>query len=679
MRWREPVQSYKGTIMSKISENKKYLTLEGVRVSYRPKDDTIHLTSIDEDLAAEGFHLTLKQGSDSESILRSLLLEKGLIRPDEARGEFLDSPDLVGGTPEVRDRILRSEPTPFSPHSTMPVSSGQSSAGSMDGVITQNTGTKGGHGKTNASFISKFAKIWKPNENTELPTRLAGNIDKDTPWDVIRLGVAKSGYVDWQVNTFPHMLLAGATGSGKSVIQRNIFFHCLRHNEYWKFFGIDLKRVELAAYNAYKNTTAGIATTVAEALMLLQVIDDEMMRRYDLMEYESVNNYQDLLYNNKTNSTKAIMVLIDEATMLLAPSGSKTEEGKAEDAAKIEIYALLMKLVRLGRAAGIHIVTAAQRPDATVFTSEFKANLDVRIAAGRMDSTPSSMILDSGDAMNIPPVKGRGIIKFGSSSEEFQSYFSSMSLGDEWVQRFGKEAEPERWAELNRKKQPKSPLKYSPFILGEDANGEVVQWDSYMNRAMLIAGNDILGRLQLQNQLFRNTVTDSSTPWVKKKLNFDDPESWTLLLNNLLEIKDDMDKRYRLMEEEGASNYADYSTPFPTHLLILECFEKLYAENIPFDLVGDRDEIITIVGYILRVGRAAGMRLIVSGDTKLPGLMKPEMLGNIDVRIATSQMREEASWQLMHSDAASKIAYSGEWLIWFGPQNKLHKILYKKD
>lgn len=658
--------------MSKISENKKYLTLEGVRVSYRPKDNTIHLTSTDEDLAAEGFHLTLKQGSDSENILRSLLLEKRLIRPDESRGEFLDNPK----PPEFQPQPGHGIHGPLSP---IPVSSGQSSAGSMDGAITYNTGTKGGKGKTSASFLDRFAKMWKPEENAELPTRLAGNMDKDTPWDTIRLGVAKSGYVDWQVNTFPHVLLGGPTGTGKSVIQRNIFFHCLRHNEYWKFFGIDLKRVELTPYSVYKNTTAGIATSVEDALTMLQFIDEEMMRRYDLMEYEGVNNYQDLLYNNKTNTTKAIMLLIDEVAMLLAPSGSKAEEGKAEDTAKVEISVLLIKLARLGRAAGIHIVAASQRPDATVFTSEFKANLDVRIAAGRMDSTPSSMILDSGDAMNTPPVKGRGVIKFGSSLEEFQSYFSSLSLGDEWVQRFGKEAEPERWAELNRKKQPKSPLKYPPFILGEDVRKEIVQWDSYMNRAMLIVGNDILGRLQLQKQLLNKTITENSAPWVKKKLDFDDSGSWRLLLNNLLEVKDEMDKRYRLMEEEAASNYADYSTPFPTHLLILESFEKLHAENIPFDLVEDRDEILSTVAYILRVGRAAGMRLIISGNTKLPGLMKPEMLANIDVRIATSKMRTDDSWQLMHSDAASQIAYSGEWLVWFGYQNKLHKFIYKKN
>jgi hypothetical protein len=672
MRWREPVQSHKGTIMSKISENKKYLTLEGVRVSYRPKDNTIHLTSIDEDLAAEGFHLTLKQGSDSESILRSLLLEKGLIRPDEARGEFLDNPKPVD-PPITHPGSIYPNPT-----RVMPVTSGQTPAGSMKGIITQNTGSKGGKGKSPSSLVSKFAKMWKPELETELPKALAGNMDKDTSWDIIRLGVAKSGYVDWQVNAFPHMLLGGPTGSGKSVIQRNIFFHCLRHNEYWKFFGIDLKRVELAPYGIYKNTTAGIANTVADALMMLQFIHDEMMRRYDLMEHEGVNNYQDLLYNNKMSSTKAIMLLIDEAAMLLSPTGSKTDEGKAEDAMVTESAALLLKLVRLGNAAGIHVITSTQRPDATIVSGELKANMSVRIAAGRMDSTPSSMILDTGDATNLPPVKGRGVIKFGGDIEEFQSYFSSMSLGDEWVQEFGKEAEPERWAELNRKKRPKTPLRYPAFTLREDVNGGVVQWDSYMNRAMLIVGDDRKSRMDVQVELVRKTPVDSEN-WVKKLMYFENQEHWSDLLKTLHEVKDEMLHRYHLMEEDGASNYTDYAVPFPTYLLMLDQFEALYAENITPDIIGVRDEIINVVSHILRLGRASGMRLIIAGAPELPSLISSEILSMIDVRIAATRLKELDSWSLMHSNAASWLAPSGEWLVWFGPQNKFHKILFRKS
>jgi S-DNA-T family DNA segregation ATPase FtsK/SpoIIIE len=67
--------------MSKLDKKSKFLELEGVRVTYRPKDDTIHITSKDKDLQSEGFHLTLKNGTPSEDSLRQLLTEKGLIKP----------------------------------------------------------------------------------------------------------------------------------------------------------------------------------------------------------------------------------------------------------------------------------------------------------------------------------------------------------------------------------------------------------------------------------------------------------------------------------------------------------------------------------------------------------------------------------------------------------------------
>jgi hypothetical protein len=67
--------------MSNVSMNKKYLNLNEIRISYKVKDDSIHITSDDEDLTGSGFHLTLGKNSESEQILRKLLIEKGLIRP----------------------------------------------------------------------------------------------------------------------------------------------------------------------------------------------------------------------------------------------------------------------------------------------------------------------------------------------------------------------------------------------------------------------------------------------------------------------------------------------------------------------------------------------------------------------------------------------------------------------
>lgn len=261
-----------------------------------------------------------------------------------------------------------------------------------------------------------------------LPTKLAYPGSLDVPWSVFPVGESSAGVASYDVATFPHALCAGPSGSGKSVLQRNIVFHTIQHNDRWRFLGIDLKRVELTPYNKYKKTVMGIATDVEQGLAVLKYAYNEMMDRYKEMERIGVNNVMDM-----EDPPYCILLMIDEATMFLGASGSKTEEGKAEDAMKGEASDLVGKILRLGRASGIHMLIAMQRPDATVLRGEFKANMDVRLAAGRMDSTPSSMVLDSGEAVNLPGIRGRGLIRVGGSLTTFQGYFAPQDWIDDFI------------------------------------------------------------------------------------------------------------------------------------------------------------------------------------------------------------------------------------------------------
>lgn len=355
--------------MSKIAKNKKYVTLEGVRVSYRSKDDSIQITSTDDDLTGENFHLVLKKGTDSEKALRNILVDQGLIRED-----------------------LREDASALLP---------------------------------------------KTAENPYL-----GGLS--LPWNKIALGVkAQNETVIWDVTREPHSLIVGATGSGKSVLQRTIFHHCLTHG--WDYYGIDLKRVELSPWKKYAETVKRIATTKEEGLSVLTEVVGIMEERYTIMEEMKVNNFFDL----PEKQWKPIMLMIDEALMFLELSGSKTTEGKADDENSVMSYALLMKLVRLGRAAGIHVTIATQRPDATIIKGEMKANLDIRIAAGRMDATPSAMVLDSGEARNLPGgIKGRGMIRSENELSEFQAYYTNPEFSDQWVLSQRGKYEKERYAYL---------------------------------------------------------------------------------------------------------------------------------------------------------------------------------------------------------------------------------------
>jgi hypothetical protein len=227
-----------------------------------------------------------------------------------------------------------------------------------------------------------------------------------------------------------------------SVIQRNIIFHCIQHNDRWSFLGVDLKRVELSPFRKYTKTVLAIATTLEEGVEVVKYAHDVMMERYTRMEGAGVNHFLDMVDENGTPE-KAILLMVDEAYMFMSPEGNKTEEGKMRDMLHAEASQVLGDIARLGRAAGVHLVLATQRPDATVIKGELKNNLDVRIAAGRLDSTPSLMVLDSGAATMLPTdFKGRGVARIGGDLKQFQGFFADQDWIDNWL------AKPQnRWRE----------------------------------------------------------------------------------------------------------------------------------------------------------------------------------------------------------------------------------------
>ena len=251
---------------------------------------------------------------------------------------------------------------------------------------------------------------------------------KDQAWNTIPLGEGSEGPVTWDVSSAPHLLVCGPTGTGKSVLQRNIFFHLVQHQDRWGFIGVDPKRVELKPYAKYTDTVLGIGTNLEDGVELVRFADNLMNERYEMMENMGVNNFMDL-----ASPPKAILVMVDETFMFLSPGGIKSDEGKEMDALKAEAAVLLGNIARLGRAAGIHLLLATQRPDATVIKGELKNNLDARIACGRMDQTPSMMVLDSIGATLLPPIKGRGVLRQHSTEQQFQGYFAEQSWIDEWL------------------------------------------------------------------------------------------------------------------------------------------------------------------------------------------------------------------------------------------------------
>lgn len=261
-----------------------------------------------------------------------------------------------------------------------------------------------------------------------LPT-LAAYPGPGPQWDKFRLGVAEGGReAVWDVSTYPHVLLAGPTGVGKSTLQRTILFHALVHADTWRIVGVDPKRVEMGWLRKYPNVPR-IALNLEDGVQAVQDVRDEMMRRYEEMETAGVNHFQKLRI-----PPPAVLLMIDETYNFLAPEGIKSEEGKERDALHARATTMLGEIARLGRAAGVHLALATQRPDAKVIPGELKANCDARIAAGRMDTTPSLMVLDDEAATRLPKIKGRGLLRLGAEMLEYQGYLAEQDWFDHYQQ-----------------------------------------------------------------------------------------------------------------------------------------------------------------------------------------------------------------------------------------------------
>lgn len=132
-----------------------------------------------------------------------------------------------------------------------------------------------------------------------------------------------------------------------------------------------------------------------------------------------------------------IAVASEDRQFLVGNTGiptHNTEEGKAEDALKGEASMIIGSIARLGRAAGVHLVIATQRPDATLLAGEVKANLGVRINCGRTDSTASSMILGSGEGARVRAnPRGRLYLKIYGEGNHGQGLFANKTWLDEYL------------------------------------------------------------------------------------------------------------------------------------------------------------------------------------------------------------------------------------------------------
>ncbi|GFN31833.1 FtsK/SpoIIIE family DNA translocase [Paenibacillus xylaniclasticus] len=199
----------------------------------------------------------------------------------------------------------------------------------------------------------------------------------------------------------PHLLVAGATGSGKSVCINGIITSILfkAKPDEVKFMMIDPKMVELNMYNGIPHLLAPVVTDPRRASLALKKIVVEMEKRYELFSKSGTRNiegYNTLMESNPAAVLPYIVVIVDELADLMMVAANDVEDS-------------ITRLAQMARAAGIHLIIATQRPSVDVITGVIKANIPSRIAFGVSSQVDSRTILDMVGAEKL---LGRGDMLF---------------------------------------------------------------------------------------------------------------------------------------------------------------------------------------------------------------------------------------------------------------------------
>lgn len=217
----------------------------------------------------------------------------------------------------------------------------------------------------------------------------------------------------------PHLLIAGATGSGKSVCVNGIIACLILQNtpDDLKLVMVDPKRVELTGYNGIPHLAAPVVVDLERVVGTLQWALREMDKRYKAFSAAAVRNIQE--YNKKLLKEKGeklpyIVIIIDELADLMMLAPDETERG-------------ITRLAQMARATGIHMILATQRPSVDVVTGLIKANFPARIAFAVASSTDSRVILDSVGAERL---LGQGDMLFQSPDAAAPVRLQGCYVGD---------------------------------------------------------------------------------------------------------------------------------------------------------------------------------------------------------------------------------------------------------
>lgn len=279
-----------------------------------------------------------------------------------------------------------------------------------------------------------------PGKNTigiELPNKITSSVSfkevlskmpdlNDKNLLMVGLGKDIMGKVKWmEINTTPHLLVAGATGSGKSVCMNCIITSILMRAkpDQVKLVMVDPKKVELSMYNGIPHLLCPVVTDPKKASIALKNIVVEMERRYDIFENtknKNIKGYNEFCENNpEYPKMPYIVVIIDELADLMLVAAKEVEDS-------------IMRITQMARAAGIHLIVATQRPSTDVITGVVKANIPSRISFAVSSGIDSRTILDSVGAEKL---LGKGDMLFLPMGESSPTRIQGAFISEAEIQK----------------------------------------------------------------------------------------------------------------------------------------------------------------------------------------------------------------------------------------------------
>lgn len=219
-----------------------------------------------------------------------------------------------------------------------------------------------------------------------------------------------------------HLLIAGQTGSGKSVFLNSLICGMITNKDI-DFIMVDTKKVELSLYENLNSLLFPLCTNGEQTISALSWAVNEMNKRYDLLQEKKVRNINEYNSIPKIKKMRRIVIIIDELADLMMQSSKQVET-------------LICRIAQLSRACGIHLVIATQRPSHEILTGLIKANLPTKIAFAVSSRVNSRVILDKGGAEKL---LGKGDMLFMSADnqelERLQGVYISTEKIIEYVEK----------------------------------------------------------------------------------------------------------------------------------------------------------------------------------------------------------------------------------------------------